>query len=116
MMQVVSEALWWGTGFINLGPTEILLLLILALILLGPSKLPELARSLGQAINEFKKATSGAFGSEPTLTVQEVQRARREKTIRDLARELGIDTAGKTDEELEREIIAMVKKEGGPSE
>ena len=116
MTQVVSEALWWGTGFINLGPTEILLLLILALILLGPSKLPELARSLGQAINEFKKAASGTFESEPTLTVQEVQRARREKTIRDLARELGIDTVGKTDEEIEREIIAMLKKKETSSE
>ncbi len=35
---------------------ELLLLLIIALLLFGPSKLPDLARSLGEAIREFKKA------------------------------------------------------------
>lgn len=36
---------------------EILLLLLLALILFGAKKLPELARGLGQGIREFKKST-----------------------------------------------------------
>ncbi len=37
---------------------EILLILAIALIVLGPKKLPELAKSLGRGIAEFKKATN----------------------------------------------------------
>ncbi|MBK8727323.1 MAG: twin-arginine translocase TatA/TatE family subunit [Holophagaceae bacterium] len=40
----------------NLGMTEILLLGIALLIFFGPSKLPQLGKSLGQGIQEFKKA------------------------------------------------------------
>ncbi|HWQ09594.1 MAG TPA: twin-arginine translocase TatA/TatE family subunit [Holophaga sp.] len=41
----------------NLGLTEMLLIGILLLILFGPQKLPELGRSLGKGIQEFKKAS-----------------------------------------------------------
>jgi sec-independent protein translocase protein TatA len=40
---------------VNLGPTELLIILAVVLVLFGGSKLPKLARSLGQAQNEFKK-------------------------------------------------------------
>jgi TatA/E family protein of Tat protein translocase len=42
----------------GIGMPEMLLLLALALIIIGPKKLPDLARSLGRAMREFKKATS----------------------------------------------------------
>ena len=45
------------TMFAMLNGWEILLLLLLALILFGAKKLPELARGLGQGIREFKKST-----------------------------------------------------------
>lgn len=41
----------------GIGPWELILILVIALIVFGPKKLPDLAKSLGQAINEFKKAT-----------------------------------------------------------
>lgn len=41
----------------NLGLTEMLLIGILLLIFFGPQKLPELGRSLGKGIQEFKKAS-----------------------------------------------------------
>jgi len=40
----------------TLGPTEIGVLLLLALVLFGAKRLPELARSLGQGIREFRKS------------------------------------------------------------
>jgi sec-independent protein translocase protein TatA len=43
--------------FSNLGFSEVLLILVAALVIFGPSKLPELGRSLGQSIREFKRAT-----------------------------------------------------------
>jgi len=41
----------------NLGITEILLIGLVLLLLFGPSKLPELGKSLGKGIQEFKKAS-----------------------------------------------------------
>jgi sec-independent protein translocase protein TatA len=41
----------------NLGGTELILILAVALLLFGGKKLPELAKGLGQGIREFKKAT-----------------------------------------------------------
>lgn len=38
----------------NLGPTELLIILVVILVLFGGAKLPQLARSLGQAQKEFK--------------------------------------------------------------
>lgn len=43
----------------NLGMTEILLIGVALLIFFGPSKLPQLGKSLGDGIKEFKKATKG---------------------------------------------------------
>ena len=44
-------------GLFNLGGGEIILILAIVLILFGAKKLPELAKGLGQGIEEFKKAT-----------------------------------------------------------
>jgi sec-independent protein translocase protein TatA len=41
----------------NMGMTELLVILALALIVIGPRKLPELARALGKGLAEFKRAT-----------------------------------------------------------
>lgn len=41
----------------NLGMTELAIILALALIIFGPGKLPELGKSLGRGISEFKSAT-----------------------------------------------------------
>ena len=43
----------FGIGF-----TEILLILIVALVIIGPEKLPELAKTIGKAFNEFKRTSN----------------------------------------------------------
>jgi sec-independent protein translocase protein TatB len=41
----------------NLGMTEILIILVIALIVFGPRKLPELGKSLGKAMGQFRRAS-----------------------------------------------------------
>jgi sec-independent protein translocase protein TatA len=43
----------------NIGPGEIILLLLLALLLFGAKRLPEIGRSLGKGMREFKDSVSG---------------------------------------------------------
>ncbi len=52
------------------GPTEMLLLLVIVLVLFGAKKIPELARSLGKATKEFKEAKS-AFNDAVHTPVEE---------------------------------------------
>lgn len=43
----------------GIGGQELFLILLLALIILGPKKLPDIAKSLGRALGEFQRATDG---------------------------------------------------------
>ena len=43
----------------NLGFPEIMIILVVALLVFGPKKLPDLGRSLGNGIREFRKGTQG---------------------------------------------------------
>lgn len=43
----------------NIGFTEILVILVIALVFFGPKKLPEMGKAIGSAVTEFKKGLSG---------------------------------------------------------
>ena len=42
----------------NIGPLELVVILIIALLVLGPQRLPQVARSVGKGLREFKEALS----------------------------------------------------------
>jgi sec-independent protein translocase protein TatA len=46
-------------GFVNIGPLELLVIGVIALLVLGPKRLPEAARSLGRGMRELKEAVAG---------------------------------------------------------
>jgi sec-independent protein translocase protein TatA len=48
----------------NLGPGELILILAIALVVLGPKKLPEVGRSLGKGMREFKESVSNMTASD----------------------------------------------------
>lgn len=43
----------------SIGPMEIVIILVIALVVLGPKKLPEVGRSIGRGMREFKESLSG---------------------------------------------------------
>jgi TatA/E family protein of Tat protein translocase len=63
----------------SLGFTEMLVILVIALVFFGPRKLPELGRSLGKSLNEFKKASNelrSTLEDEVRIEEQREQRAK----------------------------------------
>lgn len=58
----------------GIGMPELIIILVIALIVIGPQKLPDLARSLGKGLAEFKRATNDFKES-----VEEEARAQDEK-------------------------------------
>jgi sec-independent protein translocase protein TatA len=51
----------------NIGTGEIILLLLLALLLFGAKRLPEIGRSLGSGMREFKDSVTGKTQDQPEL-------------------------------------------------
>lgn len=59
----------------NLGPTELIIILIIVIIIFGAGKLPEIGSALGKGIKEFKSATK-----EIEETVDEVKAVAKTET------------------------------------
>lgn len=57
----------------NIGPLEVLVVLIIALVVFGPKRLPELGRSLGKGIREFRGSLSGGADDD-----EDEERSQRE--------------------------------------
>ncbi len=115
---------------------ELLLLLAVLLLILGPTKLPQLARGLGQAMREFKKASQGLYDEETinqvktlqaSQAVQPVQQVQTAQTttqstsgsgdidinmVKQLAAKLGVQSEGKSDADLIKEVLAKAKEKG----
>jgi sec-independent protein translocase protein TatA len=49
---------------INVGPGELLIVLVIALIVLGPKRLPEAGRAVGRGLREFRESLSGVTPDE----------------------------------------------------
>ncbi len=130
------------------GGTELLVVLAIAVMLFGPKKLPELARTLGEAMGEYHKATRefenevrkastsvdreiasatsvepktpvttgpmGTGSTRPPPTKAQIPKSKTESyKVKEIAKNLGIETANKTDTQLLREISLKTKTKKG---
>jgi sec-independent protein translocase protein TatA len=62
----------------NIGLPEILVVLVIALIVFGPKRLPELGRSMGKGIREFKGAVSGDHEDDEDREMRELHQSKAE--------------------------------------
>jgi sec-independent protein translocase protein TatA len=95
---------------LGLGPEEILLILVVILVFFGATKLPELARSMGQSMGEFKvgqleaekkyEIAKSQLSQQPVQTPDDIALTRAQR----MAKNLGVDIKGKSDEQLLAEI------------
>lgn len=88
-------------------PVNVLIILgVIAVILIwGPQKIPELARSIGRARKEFDEASKGL--TNPTASTQSLSSP---DSLIDTAQRLGISTQGKTRQEISDEIVNTKSK------
>jgi len=68
----------------NIGTGELLFILLLALLVLGPRRIPEVARTLGRALRELR-AISDEFTTALTREVEAAERAERSQRAREQA-------------------------------
>ena len=65
--------------FGSIGMPELIIIFVIALIIFGPRKLPELGRSLGKSLAEFKRASNELKSTlEEEIRLEEVQQQRAE--------------------------------------
>lgn len=90
-----------------IGNPEILFILFIVLLLFGGKKLPELARSMGEAVKEFNKATN-----EPTRYIDEKTRKEDEerRAILEAAKKLGIEVEGRDIKDIAEDIVKATQK------
>lgn len=64
----------------NIGPLELAIVLIIALVIFGPKRLPDLGRSLGHGMREFKDSITGNSSDDEDEDRPEIRRSRSEET------------------------------------
>lgn len=76
----------------GLGMPEILLILAIALIVIGPQKLPEVAKMLGKAMGEFKRSAQDLKDSiDIETTVKEAKPTPAKKKLKDVIKDIGTE-------------------------
>jgi sec-independent protein translocase protein TatA len=60
----------------NIGPMELIIVAVIALLVLGPKRLPDAGRSLGRGMREFKGALSGSSDDRKDETAEETESTR----------------------------------------
>ena len=91
-----------------LGMQEIVLILVIILIVFGPKKLPEMAKELGKAYQEFRKASATITDATSSLW-KDIEN--EENSVISIAKNLDLDTEEKSVKQLIQEIEKKIVKD-----
>lgn len=69
-------------GIANIGISGLILIVVLALIIFGPKKLPEIGKAAGQTLREFKDSTSSLMDEDEGGKEKEIAKTEAEKVQR----------------------------------
>jgi Tat protein translocase TatB subunit len=109
----------------GLGMPEILLILAIALIIIGPKKLPDLAKTLGKAMGEFKNAAQdfkNSINIESSIADMDPSADEIQKNIKEANKELAKDADQKADKDSSTADADFIEKndpaedEGNPKD
>jgi len=93
-----------------IGTNELIMIFGVVVILFGASKLPELARSMGSSVGEFKKAQKESEKNLKEFEKSLTDPAPTKTKVQETAEKMGIDIRGKTDDQLLEEIQKSAEK------
>ena len=83
--------------FGSIGMPELIIIFVIALIIFGPRKLPELGRSLGRSLSEFKKASNELRSTlEEEIRIEEQKEAAAKEEQKEAAAKVPAPTAAPT--------------------
>jgi len=85
----------------NIGPLELAIVLIIALVIFGPKRLPDLGKSLGSGMREFKDSITGKDEDEKQL-----EETKREMTKQSPATTAEVDEGASDDEPVEADVVS----------
>ena len=94
----------------GLGLPEILVIFVIALIVFGPKKLPDLGRSIGRAMAEFKKA-SEEFQETVKSEMKEVEKTVDVDEIKKIGQDINLNSEDKADKAQQPETAAVVPEQ-----
>lgn len=80
--------------FGSIGMPELIIILVIALIIFGPRKLPELGRSLGRSLSEFKRASNELKNTlDEEIRIEDQRSTERQRPPDTVATPLHVDEA-----------------------
>jgi len=85
----------------NIGPLELAIVLVIALVIFGPKRLPDLGRSLGSGMREFKDSITGKDDEEKQL-----EETKAQLTEQSPATTAEVDDEKPEDERVEADVVS----------
>ena len=85
----------------NIGPLELAIVLVIALVIFGPKRLPDLGRSLGSGMREFKDSITGKDDDEKQL-----EETKAQMTEQSPATTAEVDDEKPEDERVEADVVS----------
>ena len=89
----------------RIGFLELAVILVIALVIFGPAKIPEIGKAVGKGLREFKKETSNLMGDGEQTKEQQTKE-----------QQTNLQTADKTEEEKIEPVSEEVKQKEPPKE